>query len=302
MMRRMVTIAVIAIVLAGLGAGVCAFADTYTFNFNALASGAPASGGTGNYSSIQNYMNWVLGCSIKAPCVTVTGAVADQTYSGDGHVVGPKVGSSYKSLTLGYSEGATNSNGTLNSSPDTFIANTSDKSTQVSNEISIKFTGVTISGLVSFDYEIFPDGSCTQLSSSNCGGKAKNGIYPNQPDLEFEAGNNSNGTDPYVTSFGTGGIQYGVAPGTTNGSAKHSWSSGSKTEYSPQYIGTWSGSLNSVTELDFIDWPATIGIDNLVITTYKPPTGVPEPGTIMLLGTGMVGLTGWVRQKKSKKR
>ena len=101
-----------------------------TFNFNSLASGATS-------SQIATYMDGVIGC---ANCVTVTGAVADKTYNGDGHVTGPGTGST--SLTLGTSNGATASN--TNSSvgaTDTFIANTSDSSSQIANEITIKFTG-----------------------------------------------------------------------------------------------------------------------------------------------------------------
>ena len=42
---------------------------------------------------------------------------------------------------------------------DTFIANTSDSSQQIANQITMKFTGLVLNGTVSFDYEIFPDGS-----------------------------------------------------------------------------------------------------------------------------------------------
>ncbi len=255
-------------------------ADTFTFNFNSLASGASA-------SAIATYMDGVMGCS---GCVTVTGAVADQTYNGDGHVTGPGNGS--KSLTLGTSNGATASNtgSTVNSSYDTFIANTSDSSQQIANEITIKFTGVAISN-VSFDYEIFPDGTCPQLTKASCGGNASGGIYPNQPDFEFATGS-ANTLD---TAFGTNGIQYGVAPGTTNGSALHSPNSSSGTELAPQYIGTFSGSLNNASQLDFIDWPATIGIDNLQITTTTP-----EPGSLLLFGSGLIGVAGIIRRKLQK--
>jgi hypothetical protein len=264
-----------------LSAGVSAYAGSVTFDFNSLSSGASS-------ATIQNYMDSVLAC---AACVTVTGAVADQTYNGDGHVTGPGTGS--KSLTLGDSEGATASNTTpAIGATDTFIANTNDSSGQVSQQITIQFkniVGLTITG---FDYEIFPDGSCTALNSSSCGGTKVGGYYPNQPDLEFEAGNNTNGTDPLQA------IYYGVAPGTTNGNAIHSPASGaSNTELAPQLIGTWTGSLTGVTELDFVDWPATIGIDNLTVsyTTY-PPTTVPEPASIALLGTLVVLLTKKLRR------
>jgi PEP-CTERM motif len=252
-------------------------ADTFTFNFNSLASGATS-------SQIASYMDGVIGCG---SCVTVTGAVADKTYNGDGHVTGPGTGST--SLTLGTSNGATasNSNSSVGAT-DTFIANTSDSSSQIANEITIKFTGLTISS-TSFDYEIFPDGTCPQLTTSSCGGKPVGGIYPNQPDFEFAVGAGNTA----VTAFGTNGKQYGVTPGTTNGNAVHSPNSGSDDELAPQYIGTFSGSLNNVSQLDFIDWPATIGVDNLVITTSTP-----EPGTLLLLGSGLAGLSYLKRKRK----
>jgi len=271
-MTKNMLIRALAGVLVVLGAGMSADAGTLKiFDFNSLASGTPStSTKTGNYDSIQNYMNYVLGCK---GCVTVSGAVADKTYNGDGRVTGPGSSKASTSLTLATApDGATASNWNSALNPidpktgkvttDTFIANTSDGSSQISQEIIIKFSGFTINGTVSFDYEIFPDGSCTSLTFSGCGGKPnKAGIYPNQPDLTFAVNGNVN-TPVFVT--------YGVTPGTTNGNAKHSPVSGSKAELAPQYIGTWSGTLTNVNELDFVDWPATIGVDNLSYQTPEP--------------------------------
>ncbi|HKW98624.1 MAG TPA: PEP-CTERM sorting domain-containing protein [Bryobacteraceae bacterium] len=269
----------LAVVLLAGAAVAPARADQITFDFNSLASGAPASGGVGTNASIQNYMNNLLathgcpGCSVK-----VTGAVADRTYSGEGHVVGPLSNGHYKSLTLGTSDGATDNSGTLNAGYDTFIANTNDSSHQISNQITLKFSGFAINGPVSFDFEIFPDGSAQQ-----------------PPDFEFEAGNNSNGSDPHVLGFGVNGIQYGVAPSTHgNGTRTHSPNSGSGVEASKQWIGHWSGSLNNVTELDFIDWPPTVAIDNLTVSR------VPEPGGFLLLGTAL-GALGFLRKRKKSR-
>ncbi len=241
------------ITLAGLllGAGILAQADVI-FDFNSLSSGA-------NNSSIQTYMNGVLGC---AGCVTVTGAVADRTYNGEGYVTGPGNGS--KSLTLGTSDGAagSNSNSTVNSTYDTFLANTNDSSHQISNQIVIRFgSGYALNGPISFDYEIFPD-----ISGS--------------PDFTFKAWNGST----LLASW----TQLGVTPNTTDGNATHSpkHPGPSGTETNKQYMGTWSSGapLNNVTELDFIDWPATIGVDNLKIAS------APEPGTLLLFGTGLAAL------------
>ncbi len=126
-----------------LGAGTSACADTFSFNFDALSAYTPSQGG-GNTAttSIQGYMQSQLK---SGQTVTVTGGVADQTYDGEGYVVGP---------------GTTKNN--VNSTLDTFIANTNDSSQQIANQITMKFTGLVINGIVSFDYEIFPDGTSNQ--------------------------------------------------------------------------------------------------------------------------------------------
>jgi len=270
-LRKSAMVAALTALVLAFGAGMSANAKTVTFDFNALSSGATS-------SAIQTYMDGVLGCK---NCVTVTGAVADQKYNGDGHVTGPGKTKASTSLTLGTSDAATasNWNSTLNSGYDTFIANTNDQSQQISNEISLVFQGLKISS-VSFDYEVFPDGTCSKLDKRDCGGNPNNqGIYPNQPDLEFWAG----GKNVFTT--------YGVTPGTTNGNATHSPNSKSGTEYAPQYIGHWSGSISNVNELDFIDWPATIGIDNLQLTTAS------EPGIVPLLGLTLLGVGGAFRRR-----
>jgi hypothetical protein len=260
------------------GMAAVASATSVTFNFNSLAENASA-------TTIASYMTSVLTSAGCTGCsVTVTGAVADTTYDGENHVTGPgtpATGFISKSLTLGTSDGATasNTNSTVNSSYDTFLATTNDASTNISSQITMKFSGFTINGSASFDYEIFPDGTCTALP---CGS--------NTPDFKFEAGTNSNGTDPFVTSFGTNGTQLGVTPGTTDGNTNNSQLSNS--EATPQYIGTWSGSLSNVNELDFVDWPATIGVDNLAVTwtTTTQQSPVPEPFSVVLLGTIIGGI------------
>ena len=260
---------ILALVLV-LSAGVSAYAGSVTFNFNSLSSGA-------NSASITTYMDGVLiaaGCS--GCSVLVTGAVADQTYNGEGYVVG----NNGKSLTLGTSNDATsNSSQTPSSTYNTFLATTNDSSQQISTEITMQFSGFTINGSASFAYEIFPNGSCPVLNAARCGGAAVGGIYPNQPDFEFKAGTSS--TQSPVTSFGTNGFQYGVTPSAT-GSDGSSTTGPNGTIVAPQYIGTWSTTtaLNGDRQLDFIDWPATIGIDNLTISY----TNTPEPASIALLG------------------
>jgi hypothetical protein len=219
-------------------------ADTVPFDFNSLANGA------GN-SNVQSYMNGILGAGRS---VVVAGSQASNAYTGDGHVVGPGNGST--SLTLATSDGTTQHLSTK----DTFIDNVSS-----STEISMTFSGLKIYG-VSFDYEIFPDGTCA--TGVGCGS--------NFPDFTFYA----DGTWVFNT--------LGVTPGNTGAPYTHSPASGSiGTEHAPQFLGqsgTWTFP-NGVTKLEFVDWPATIGIDNLNITTTTP-----EPATMTLIGVGMLGL------------
>jgi len=206
---------------------------TANFTFTGLAENAST-------AQIQTYMNGVLTTAGCTGCtVTVTGAFADTTYSGDLHVTGPGA-ASVRSLTLGTSDGATASNQASSiyaaGTYDTFLATTNDAKSSTSSQITLKFTGFTVSGATSFDYEIFPNGTCTALTTAGCGGSPTGGIYPNQPDFKFDI----NGSTP-VTNFGTNGIKYGVTPGTTNGDTNNSPLTG--TELTPQYIGTWSGPL-----------------------------------------------------------
>jgi PEP-CTERM motif len=49
------------------------------------------------------------------------------------------------------------------------------------------------------------------------------------------------------------------------------------------------------TELEFEDWPATVAINNLVIN--PPGDSVPEPATITLLVSGLIGLGPVLRRR-----
>jgi hypothetical protein len=235
------------------GSAVTARAD-YNFTFNSLTPS------TADQSvNIQNYMDAVIGC---ANCVTVTAGVAvAQKYTGDGHVVGP----GGVALTLGNTNGATNNSGPL-SSPvvyDSYLSNTAADSngnnpSQLSQQIVITFThGVSLTGKFSFDYQIFPDGSTNQ-----------------PPDLIFVA----NGSTPVNKTF------LGVLPSSlSNGTSMHSpISGGSTTEAAAQFIGTYSTTLTGATSLSFVDWPATIGVDNLKLVTPEPRGGVFFLGALAL--------------------
>jgi hypothetical protein len=249
-----------------LSAGVCAHADTFSFSFDPLSAYTPSQGG-GNTatSSIQGYMQSLLH---TGQTVTVTGGVADQNYTGEGYVVGPGTDKNHMtSLTLGNTNGATSvsSNSVLDSFHDTFIANTNDSSQQIANQITMIFSGLTINGIVSFDYEIFPDGTANQ-----------------PPDLTFAAGPTGHTSTVFTV--------YGVTPGSSP--INTTISDNSNHESNAQLIGHWSGVVTNATELDFIDWPATIGIDNLTITISNP-----EPSSMILLGTTGLAFLCLLRRK-----
>jgi hypothetical protein len=269
--RSIVRAKLIAAVWVISGATISAYGASVTFDFNNLSNG------DGN-ATIQSKMNLLLGAGQS---VTVgSGAVADNSYTGDGHVVGPKVGGVYVPLTLANTNGAVSSAlpATPNGSLDTFLRNVGGESSP-NDRITMIFSGLTISS-VSFDYEIFPDGSCPVAGCST------------YPDFTFGT------TDPTTHVFTSIFTKSAVDVSTTNTTYTNSpcGSAGASltnpcvpgTETAPQYLGT-SGviSVGGATELDFIDWPATIGIDNLVInfSSSSTPAPVPEPGSLVLLGT-----------------
>jgi PEP-CTERM motif len=247
--------------LAFLGGATSAQAGSITFGFGSLADGA-------SDAQIQNFMNTLLPVGES---VAVTGAVASNSYTADGHVTGPGNGSN--SFTLAQLDAANHG---------TFIQNDTGNS---SNEIKMVFSGLTISR-ISFDFEVFPDNSCTSLS--NCGGQG----HSNLPDLTLV----SNGSNQ-VVEFG--GVVPGQA-GSYNIAYIHSPASGQfSNELAPQLLGS-SGTLTlpaGTTELEFKDWPATIAINNLVIN--PPGDSVPEPATITLLASSLLGFA-LVRRRRAR--
>jgi hypothetical protein len=288
------------------------------FNFNGI-------GNNNGNSTIQSYMAGVLTstsgytkANSSKSLVTVTGAISQQggsSYTGDNHVTGPKVSGTVYPQTLGDTDDTTGTLvatkttkvigqtvATLSGSTDGYIKNctpidSTSACSSSSPDIFIDFSNVKYQGKaveiasISFDFEIFPDGTCTKLNTAvnqtTCGMATKDNLNPNKPDLELWAGDG--GTTPYFQTW------YGAAPSGGN-SDSNAMLNG---ETAPQLLGN-SGTINvasniHITSLDFMDWPETIGIDNLVITFRK----VPEPASIGLFLLGLVGLGVYVRRKRA---
>lgn len=124
-----------------------------------------------NISSGANNIQSVFDTALAPLGVTatITGAVADNTYTADGNVVG----------TVG-TNGTVTSYTLANYTGGTFLQNISEPTgnQQATNSFTITFSSAIDLRSISFDYEIFPNINCTALGSS-CGGSGN----PDLPSL-----------------------------------------------------------------------------------------------------------------------
>lgn len=266
-----------AALLASLTAG-ASHAAVVTFNFNGM--GYNSSSNPTSNSLVQTYLQntWASAGQSGALSVTGSGMLSNNQYTGDGHVVGPKSGGTVTPITLGSNDGGVQGTATAHSlsttNPDDYIVNSG------SDRITITFPTLIYS--VQFDFEIFPDGTCP--TASNCGASKAN-----WPDFKLLA----DGTQVM--------LQLGVDPSAAGAGYQYSTISGSSKEKAPQYLGV-SGLISfidGVNKLEFVDWPQRIGIDNLKVDTCcrRPPTDLPEPGSLALTGL-VVAAAGLIRRRR----
>lgn len=262
----------------GIFAAGLAHAGLISLDFNNINDAA-------SNSTVQTKINEQLaGTGITA---TVAGARGEKNYTGDGHVVGPLVttsnGPQRKSLTLGNSDFGVYHGGAL----DGFLVNSTTNNDRITMTFSEKIFGV------SFDFEIFPDGTCPNGGTNGCLSPTSS----NWPDFTLKADGalvfTVDAEDPSnlaaVSISAPITVVAPVAPNLLD--SPMSGATGAPYELAPQLLAMsgWWDIPGGAYKLEFIDWPRQIGIDNLQMTT------VPEPGSLALVAAGLGA--GWLRRR-----
>lgn len=321
LVNQVSAIALAALGTFGIAAANSAHAIVFTFDNVKNGSGTTVVTGltdTSLNTDITNYMNAVVKLANPAYGAvslvdSTKGGEGETNYTGDNHVVGPTVGAGKQltscsgcvmmsngvvPLTLGNTDGFVEngtSSGTAqlnNANPysangkvghlttfDAYVTNDVNNSNPDKTTLAFQFSGGLTFNTIEFDYEIFPDGS---------------GITPDMT-VKYKGADNL-----MHTVSGTPIV------GETPDGDTHSPSSGQTTvEASLQLLSHASFTLpESTSEIWFVDWPPTIGIDNLYIGYVPPPPRIntPEPGTLTLFALGLagIGIPAWRRRQKAR--
>lgn len=284
-------LAVLALAVAGP-----ASATLVTFDFDSMAYRSSSSPGPN--SAVGTYLNgeWANAGMSGTVIATGAGELSNNQYTGDNHVVGPCTATSaagacrtITSATLGSTEHGVQGGASIESfssrDPDNYIVNLGG----AYDRIVITFPTAIYS--VSFDFEIFPDGTCTSLN--NCGSNQSH-----LPDFTLLADGS-----PVNFLGGSTATVFGIYPGSPGTYSHSPHSSPSTIEPVPQYLGI-SGDLifsQGITTLSFVDWPQRIGIDNLVVDPVCEGRcrrlEVPEPPMLPLLALG-IGMVAMITRRK----
>ena len=258
-----------------LAAANAAGATSLTFTFDKVGN-INALGNNATNAQIQTYMNAVL-AAYGYGTIAVTGAKASNSYTGEGYVVGTQnlPNGTVTPRTLANTDG-----GVYHANPkDTFIMNNNPI-----DRIVMTFSGLDIYS-VKFDLQIFPDGTCPNPTSGNANTNkgCTSTSSAHWPDFKFEADDTLEQT------------WLGVLPSAGPYLYSPNHKNVGNGETAPQLLTT-SGliEVDDVHKLEFIDWPATIGIDNLTIEFGR----IPEPATLGVMALGLAGL-GFARRWKS---
>lgn len=198
--------------------------------------------------------------------ITLSGGFArDSAYTGDGHVVGQVINGTFVPYTLGTTDG-----GVAHGGPnDGFLVN------RGSDRFVVTFSQRVYS--VAFDYEIFPNATDAP---------------PARPDLTVKA---YDGTTLVFSKR-----YLGAFPSET-GLLRSSVSSN---EQYAQLLGSDGFTFaNGITRLEIIDWPVTVGIDNLHANGNAPvsvPTPEPASAFTWLLCVGAFGGAAfWLNRRRT---
>ncbi|HKW02829.1 MAG TPA: PEP-CTERM sorting domain-containing protein [Vicinamibacterales bacterium] len=261
-LTKKVAVTAVAAAFALVGTSNAAYASDIAFDFNSLSTGAHLTGA----NSVQTYMNTILAGNGGGTVVLSGGGlngnslIVTNSYDGEGHVYGP----GGVAVTLG-----TTDHGVAHGGPnDNFLY------TFTGTSIIMQFSGLAPVHGVTFDFEIFPNNECSNVNNPN--------QCSSVPDFTFKFNGVTVPGGHFLASNPPAGSRSALSNPETN------------PQMPPMFFSyTFASSMSAFT-LEFDDWPATIGVDNVTLVRS------PEPGSMILLGSGLAGFLARRRTKAAR--